>query len=220
MTQPETPQTPLWLLGQERMRLKRRVGIAAVGVLVVVGLMLGLPMVISPEHSVVIPSMSASPTVGPNASSTLLRGQVMVHVAGAVLRPGLVIVSTGDRVVDAILRAGGLSTNADRCAINLARVVNDGEQIIVPIVIGAQSSCLTGNSTASGSSVRPGTAKVSLSRATIEQLDALPGVGPALAQRIIDWRSAHGGFQSVAQLDEVSGIGTKLLNTLTPLLTP
>jgi competence protein ComEA len=146
---------------------------------------------------------------------------VIIHVAGAVLKPGLIVLTLGDRVVDAILRAGGLSSAADQCAVNLARVVTDGEQIIVPSTQGGQSSCSSISSTTGGSSFHSSTAtKTSLSRATLDQLDALPGVGPALAQRIIDWRTAHGGFQSVDQLDDVSGIGAKLMASLKPLVTP
>jgi competence protein ComEA len=150
-------------------------------------------------------------TPGPNLS-------LMVHVVGAVVRPGLIAVNTGSRVIDAVLLAGGLASNADQCGVNLARLVTDGEQIVIPIAAVSGAPCSVSAGASSGKPVAG--EKISLSRATQEQLDSLPGVGPALAARIIDWRSAHGGFSSVSQLDQVSGIGVKLLAGLKPLVVP
>ncbi len=141
---------------------------------------------------------------------------VWVHVVGAVHEQGLYFVPAGSRVVDAIMAAGGLSDVADQCGINLARPLSDGEQLIVPTRATEAVTC--GVVGQSGSGVASG--PISLSRADLATLDSLPGIGPTLAQRIIDWRSAHGGFTSVDQLAEVSGIGDKLFATLQPLVAP
>jgi competence protein ComEA len=147
-----------------------------------------------------------------------LRGpQLIVHIVGAVKRPGLYSLQNGARVIDAVLRAGGLSKNADDCGLNLARLAIDGEQIIVPTRYAGAGACVV-EGASSANNGKPGT--VSLSRASLGELDALPGIGPGLAQRIIDWRAAHGGFKSVTQLDDVSGIGPRLLEQLTPLVSP
>ena len=140
---------------------------------------------------------------------------VIVHLVGAVAHPGLYALSGGARVIDAVMRAGGLTRVADECAVNLARPVVDGEQIVVPATHDKTVACTVTSS--SGATVG-GISKVSLTRATVAELDALPGIGPALAQRIIDWRGTHGGFTSIKQLDDVSGIGPALLAQLTPLV--
>lgn len=161
-------------------------------------------------HSVALSTASVAPQN--------LRGpQLIVHIVGAVKRPGLYSLQNGARVIDAVLRAGGLSKNADDCALNLARLAVDGEQIVVATKPAGMNSCVI-TRTSSASTGAPGT--VSLSRASLGELDALPGIGPGLAQRIIDWRAVHGGFSSVTQLDDVSGIGPRLLEQLTPLVTP
>lgn len=209
---------PAHLSSGVSLRRKRVVTLVLVALVASVGISLAVPRLIAQPHSESIPSesVSASPsTVGQS------RGQIFVHVVGAVSRPGLYVLSAGDRVLDAIMLAGGLASSADQCALNLARTVSDGEQIIVPLSVQGHSTCSAvadTHSSSGSSSVRAG--KVSLSRATLQELDSLPGVGPALAGRIIDWRTAHGGFQAVEQLDEVSGIGGKLLASLQPLVVP
>lgn len=161
---------------------------------------------------------SATTDSGDTFSVSLSEEGTWVHVVGEVVSPGLYQVTDGARVVDAIMAAGGLTPRADECAINLARPLNDGEQIVVPTRVGDATQC--GVSTATGANGGGSGAPISLSGADLATLDSLPGIGPTLAQRIIDWRSAHGGFTSVDQLNEVSGIGDKLFATLAPLLTP
>lgn len=136
---------------------------------------------------------------------------VVVHVVGQVVRPGLVRLAAGARVADAIAGAGGTRPGADVSAVNLARPVVDGEQVRVPRT-GEVLAPVQGPapSAGSGSSAGP----VSLNAADAVALDALPGVGPVLAQRILDWRAEHGRFTSVDELGEVSGIGDKLMAQL------
>ena len=143
-----------------------------------------------------------------------------VHVAGAVQRPGLVRVPAGARVAEAVLRAGGPGRKADLSGINLAAQVEDGQQVVVPSAgavppAGAVSS-------AGGSAATPGSAAVkpSLGSATVEQLDEIDGIGPTLAERIVEYRTENGGFSSLDQLDEVDGIGEARLKTLRETLQP
>lgn len=165
-------------------------------------------------------SLHATPAPAETNSSYAQSAQVMAvaHVVGEVLHPGLYSVRAGARVIDVIMLAGGLTSTADQCAVNLARAIADGEQIVVPRAEHPGLSCATaqGAAGAVNSSARP---KVSLSRASLAELDALPGVGPALAQRIIDWRQAHGGFTKTSDLDSVSGIGPSILAQILPMVT-
>jgi competence protein ComEA len=148
------------------------------------------------------PEVSASGTAPP-----LAVGSVYVHVAGAVSRPGLYSVAAGSRVADALAAAGGIAADGDASAVNLARVVSDGEQIVVP-VIGAAPPAGAGP---------PGTApdgRIDLNTADQAALETLPRIGPALAARILEWREANGRFQSVEDLLAVPGIGEKVLEGL------
>jgi competence protein ComEA len=149
---------------------------------------------------------------------------VTVHVVGQVKRPGVLHVPGGSRVADAVAAAGGAGAGADPSAINLARVVVDGEQIRVP-KLGEQSvgsgAVVAGTGTSSVGSADGSTAGVlvNLNSASVADLDQLPGVGPVLAQRIVDWRAEHGRFASVDELGEVSGIGDKIFAQLRPKVT-
>ncbi|MFE4600407.1 helix-hairpin-helix domain-containing protein [Kitasatospora indigofera] len=134
-------------------------------------------------------------------------GVVVVDIAGKVQTPGIRSLPGGSRVADALRAAGGTLPGTDTSALNLARVLTDGEQVLVG---GPPPPPATGPTTRS---------PVSLNRATTEQLDALPGVGPTLAQRIVAYREAHGGFRSLDQLRQVSGIGERTYAELKPLLT-
>jgi competence protein ComEA len=202
----------------------RRLSALALSLLVVVGLAIGLPALVTPSRTVTLvqqPFGSAPPRAGVTSATS---STVMVHVVGAVKNPGLVVVPARARVIDAVMSAGGLASNADQCGINLARALTDGEQVVIPVRAAGQVGCGAASAAGVGPSVGNGGAvagsKVSLSRASLSELDALPGVGPALAQRIIDWRTAHHGFTSVNQLDDVSGIGAKLMANLKPLVVP
>jgi competence protein ComEA len=150
---------------------------------------------------------------------------VLVHVLGAVSRPGLVELAEGARVVDAVAAAGGLTAEADASGVNLARLVTDGEQLVVPVVGQAPPAGQAGapaGETDGGGAAAPGgasTGLVRLNSAGLAELDTLPRIGPALAQRILDWREANGPFTSVEQLREVAGIGDATFAGLVDLVT-
>lgn len=133
-----------------------------------------------------------------------------VHVAGAVRRPGLYRLPRGARVAAAVRRAGGAAADADLNLINLAARLQDGQQVVVPAAAAAGGA--DDGATAD--------APISLGAATVEQLDELDGIGPTLAERIVEHRQASGGFGSIDQLAEVDGIGEKRLEALKAALTP
>jgi competence protein ComEA len=135
-------------------------------------------------------------------------GRAVVHVVGAVRRPGVYRLPAWARLAAALRRAGGATAGADLQGVNLAAKVADGQQVIVP----ARVAGATGGVSAAGAVV-PGQ-PVSLNNATVEQLDELDGIGPATAQKILAYRKEHGGFGSVEDLKQVSGIGPKRFETL------
>lgn len=154
--------------------------------------------------------------IPPPAAMTTVDARLVVDVVGAVRRPGLYRLAQGTRVADALSRAGGLTPKADRTLVNLAAPLADGEQVIVPArVSGAGAAGISGGS---GSAAPAG--PVHLNVATLEQLDALPGVGPVTAQKILDYRQKHGAFGSVDELDAISGIGPARLDELRDLVAP
>ncbi|HEY6960441.1 MAG TPA: helix-hairpin-helix domain-containing protein [Gaiellaceae bacterium] len=139
---------------------------------------------------------------------------IVVDVEGAVRHAGLVRLPARSRVADAIARAGGLARGAERSGVNLAAPVVDGQQVLVP----ARGSPGAGGVVVGGGGAPSG--PVSLSSATAEQLDALPGVGPVTAQKIIAYREQHGAFHSVDELDAIPGIGPARIADLQGLVTP
>jgi competence protein ComEA len=151
--------------------------------------------------------------VGAGRSSGRAAGPY-VHVAGAVRRPGLYRLPSGARVAAAIRRAGGPLPTADLAAINLAARVEDGQQVVVPAR--AATGAVGGAAAAATAAGGP----ISLGTATVEQLERLDGIGPTLAERIVQHRQASGGFASLDQLAEVEGIGEKRLEALEQALTP
>jgi competence protein ComEA len=138
--------------------------------------------------------------------------RLYVHVAGAVRRPGLYRLPAGARVVAAVRRAGGPARAADLNLVNLAARLQDGQQVVVP------TAAARGGGTAGGAPAAD--APISLGSATVEQLDGLDGIGPTLAERIVELRQARGGFTSLDQLADVEGIGEKRLEALKAALTP
>ena len=157
-------------------------------------------------------SEAASVVAGPSAPpSSGEHADVVVYVSGAVASPGVLTLPSSSRVIDAITAAGGATPEADLESINLARIIVDGEQIRVGVV--GESPPPT--SSAAGSNAGTGTC-VRLATATETELQTLPGIGPALAQRIISYRATHPRLSSVEELDDVPGIGPSLIDKIRP----
>jgi competence protein ComEA len=197
----------------------------------------------APVMSAKLPPVERASTATPGPSASPAAGRpagpdrpVVVSVVGLVRNPGLVTLAPGARIADALQAAGGAVRGADTIGLNMARPVDDGEQIVVGL------APFSGQPTALGSSVGPGSAPssrtpstpppgpgrgsgkpkaggvVDLNTATVEQLDDLPGVGPVTAAAIVAWRQANGKFSSVDQLADVDGIGPARLEKLRPLV--
>jgi competence protein ComEA len=150
----------------------------------------------------------AVPVAAPRAPA------LVVHVVGAVRRPGLYRLREGSRVADAVAKAGGATPRADLSLVNLAAPAADGTQVVVPRRTALAAPAPPGS--APGAPAGP----VQLNSATVEQLDALPGVGPVTAQKIVDYRQQNGAFRSVDDLDAIPGIGPARLEQLRELVTP
>lgn len=146
------------------------------------------------------------------------RPALVVDVSGAVRRPGLYRLREGSRVADAVAKAGGATAKADLEAINLAAPLADGQKVLVPRKPAPGPAWSGGADSAAGAALSSG--PVSLSTATLEQLDALPGIGPVTAQKILDYREQHGGFRSLEELDAVPGIGPARIEHLRELVAP
>ena len=151
-------------------------------------------------------SVAASPSAPASAGDN---ADVVVYVSGAVVSPGVLTLPATSRVIDAITAAGGATPEADLESINLARILVDGEQIRVGVVGESPPSASAGTGTDTQACVR-------LATATETELQTLPGIGPALAQRIISYRSTHPRLTSVDELDDVPGIGPSLIEKIRP----
>ena len=215
-----------------------------IGLAVLIGLVLagtvvylaksGAAQVSSGPVKLIQPGGTSAETVTPSEPEK--PRTVSVHVSGKVAKPGVYELEPGSRVQDAIKAAGGASGNADLGTINLAEKLQDGQQIyiapkgqvpppVVSVVRGGDSS--SGKHAASGSKAggsgvekykKPGQGTVSINSASVDELQHLVGIGPAMAQRIIDYRKEHGGFKSVDELEEVKGIGPKTLAKMKPFV--
>jgi competence protein ComEA len=162
------------------------------------------------------PPAATQPQGPPTAATISPRSPVpkVVHVTGAVRKPGVYEVPEDGRVQLALRLAGGPTGQADLAAINLAAPLQDGQQVLVPTRVASVAGVpAAGNPGAGGG-------PISLSSATADQLDALDGIGPTLAARIVAWRNEHGGFASVDQLLDVPGIGQTRLDAIRAKLTP
>jgi competence protein ComEA len=209
--EPEPAQTaqvhlPARRLDPAHVRVLVTVAVAA-GVLLTWWLLAERPRTASPDEPVALTSSepSSQPSTRPAA------GEVVVDVEGRVKHPGIVTLPAGSRVHEAVAKAGGIKGRIDVTGLNMARVLVDGEQILVGVEPVAASG--------SGPGDAPG-GKISLGSATLEQLDTLPGIGPVTAQAILDYRSEHGAFRSVDDLLDVKGIGQATLDDLRDQVTP
>ena len=175
----------------------RRGAAALVAVALLAALLAGVVAFRSRPQEVAVPLVEAAGAPLPGVSPSSATGEVVVAVAGQVRTPGLVRLPAGSRVDDAVRAAGGPVGGADLGLLNLARRLVDGEQVLVGV--GPLPA-------AAGGAAAPG-GLLDLNAATASDLDGLPGIGPVLAQRIVDWRTENGRFASVDQLREVTGIG-------------
>ncbi|HSP53771.1 MAG TPA: helix-hairpin-helix domain-containing protein [Cryobacterium sp.] len=164
----------------------------------------------------------AGPAPSASGGASASGARIFVHVLGAVRRPGLFELSAGARVMDAVAAAGGLTETADPAGTNLARALSDGEQLYLPqlgeVPAGPPPGSGAAGSGASGSG-GGASALVNLNTATVADLDTLPRIGPAMAQRILDYRDANGPFAAVDDLRNVTGIGEKTFEALSALVT-
>jgi competence protein ComEA len=231
--------------GAGRTRLRIGVGAAIVLLLAALGVTVAVTAIGQVSHSVQVPANPgaepltadapgsaagedagslADPSAAPEPTGAT---GVFVHVLGAVARPGLFEVHQGARVVDVVAAAGGLLPTADETGLNLARPVSDGEQLYVPaqgeVGSGPPAAAQAGPGGTAGVPGAAGTGgavpKVNLNTATMADLDTLPRIGPAMAQRILDYRAAEGRFASVEDLRNVTGIGDKTFAALKDLIT-
>jgi competence protein ComEA len=186
---------------------RRHTAILLVAVLVVLGL---VGRRVAAHGTARAPAPAAQLQGLTTADGTATRPAIVVNVVGAVRRAGLYRLREGARVADAVRRAGGPTRRADIALVNLAAPLADGQQVVVP----------RRSPAGAGGAVPAAGAKVSLASATLEQLDALPGIGPVTAQKILDWRQGHGPFRAVDDLDAIPGIGPARVEQLRDLVTP
>lgn len=236
---PPTTRVAAWVADRLPPALQGRaqvgqVQLGALAVLVAAGLLVTAwwvyaarshPVEDAPLRPVVAPGSASEPSLAPvveageggpaTGASAEQDGAIVVDVAGEVRRPGIVVLPLGSRVVDAIEAAGGARRGVDLRTLNLARPLSDGEQVLVGALPGALGAALAPGAVAPP----PGGGLVNLNTADAATLDTLPGVGPVTAAAILEWREQHGGFTSVDELLEVSGIGEKTLAELKPHIT-
>ena len=216
------------IVGARPTRLRAGLGAAVVLVLVGLAIAIAASAIGSPRvsRSAAQPVSTATPPPGvvenpDRADSTGSIVTIYVHVFGAIARPGLYLLKDGDRIVDLISSAGGFTATADQSKVNLARLLVDGEQVGVSNL--GEAAVLGEGSKAGSGGIGPGAeatgSKINVNTADSTSLETLPGVGPATAKLIIDWRSKNGRFTAIEDLLSVSGIGVKTLEHLRGLIT-
>jgi competence protein ComEA len=179
--------------------------------------LVALVLVLTAVIAFAINALAVSPSTIESKPSTSATHQAIeppsfyVHIVGQVKNPGVYVLTVGSRLFDAVVAAGGFLDSADQSSVNLARALTDGEQIFVLKTGETPTDSLPGQRSAGG--------LISLNRASEAELEGLPGVGPALAGRIIDWRAANGGFKKKEDLLNVGGIGDKLFSGISKLVT-
>jgi competence protein ComEA len=167
------------------------------------------------ETTAVIPAVPNSGAVTAKTDT----GEIVVYISGAVNKPGVLRVPAGSRVVDVVAAAGGLAPGADPAKVNLAKVVKDGMQVNVPggttpAGSGAGSASHGGSSNVSSSNGSYNGEKISINYASKAELDKLPGIGPALAEKIVEYRQANGNFRDISELKKVPGVSEAKFNGL------
>ncbi|MDT0157416.1 helix-hairpin-helix domain-containing protein [Microbacterium sp. ARD32] len=191
-----------------RPRLKLGIGAAITLGLVVLSAAVGWGILrgqAAPMDAIALDGSSTSADADSGITVDGAGGELYVHVLGEVAHPGLYILDADARLVDALAAAGGTLEDADLQAVNLARPLSDGEQVVVPPQ-GAGGAAASASASAVGADGR-----IDLNKATQDDLETLPRIGPALAQRILEWRDDNGRFRAVEDLLAVPGIGDKLL---------
>jgi competence protein ComEA len=177
-------------------------------------LILGLVLLVGGRHVLHAGAAAQATPAAPAQPLQAEQGpELVVHVVGAVHRPGLFRLAQGSRVADAVRRAGGPTRRADVSLVNLAAPLADGTQVVVPVKAPAGAA-------PAGGSVTAPAGPVHLNTATLEQLDELPGVGPVTAQKILDYRQEHGAFSSLEELDAIPGIGPARIGQLKDVAAP
>ncbi|MFF3087809.1 helix-hairpin-helix domain-containing protein [Streptomyces nojiriensis] len=222
---------PLWL--QERCEVRPR-AVAAVGVVLLAAVgfagqqywsarprAVTVPAVVAPGAAPAAATAPAgAPAAGVGAGGAAGAARIVVDVSGKVRDPGVRRLPAGSRVEDALAAAGGVRPGTDTTGLNRARVLVDGEQVAVGAPAPPPPAAGTGVGAGSGPGSGLGSGPLSLGSATVAQLDGLPGVGPVLAQHIVDFRTARGGFRSVEELRQVDGIGERRFADLRTLVRP
>ncbi|MFD4938274.1 helix-hairpin-helix domain-containing protein [Streptomyces virginiae] len=225
---------PLWL--QDSCAVRPR-AVAAVGVVLICAVgfagqqywsarprAVTVPAVVAPGAlPAAATAPAAAPAQGAGAGAGGTAARIVVDVTGKVRDPGVRRLPAGSRVEDALAAAGGVRPGADTTGLNRARVLVDGEQVVVGAPAQPPPAGMTGGmgpASGAGSGLGSGSGPLSLGSATVAQLDGLPGVGPVLAQHIVDFRTARGGFRSVEDLRQVDGIGERRFADLRPLVRP
>ncbi|WUF70026.1 helix-hairpin-helix domain-containing protein [Streptomyces nojiriensis] len=222
---------PLWL--QERCEVRPR-AVAAVGVVLLAAVgfagqqywsarprAVTVPAVVAPGAVPAAATAPAgAPAAGVGAGGAAGAARIVVDVSGKVRDPGVRRLPAGSRVEDALAAAGGVRPGTDTTGLNRARVLVDGEQVVVGAPAPPPPAAGTGVGAGSGPGSGLGSGPLSLGSATVAQLDGLPGVGPVLAQHIVDFRTARGGFRSVEELRQVDGIGERRFADLRTLVRP
>ena len=204
-------------------RARIRVGVGAAVVLLIAALVTAVIVSAVGQqtgHRVIAPGGSGASTdsTDPAATTGAVGAIILVHVLGAVAQPGLFELHDGARVMDVVAAAGGLNETADPAGVNLARILSDGEQLYIPQLGEAQPGAPPGASAGGNESGATG-GKVNLNTASAAELETLPRIGPAMSQRIIDYREANGRFSSIDDVRNVTGIGDKTFDGLKELIT-